>query len=71
MAYTGLNQLDQANKNYREALRINPEYANAWYGLGITYYRQGKRDKVREIYQTLRKLDPAKAEQYFNTLILP
>jgi len=26
---------------------------------------------VREIYQTLRKLDPAMAEKYFNSFILP
>ena len=48
-----------------------PEYALAWNNLGVAYYLQGQRDKVREIYQTLRKLDPAMAEKYFNALILP
>ena len=30
-----------------------------------------ERSKMRDIYQALRKLDPARAELYFNTYILP
>ncbi len=70
-AYGILKHYGQATQALREALRIQPENAGAWYNLGVTYYRQGQRDKVREIYQTLRKLDPARADKYFNAFILP
>jgi tetratricopeptide (TPR) repeat protein len=69
--YYFVKQYDQAIQAFREALRIEPEEAGAWYSLGIVYYDQGQRAKVREIYQTLRKLDLALAEQYFNAFILP
>ena len=32
----------QAISHYRQALQIKPNYANAWYGLGETYYKQGQ-----------------------------
>jgi tetratricopeptide (TPR) repeat protein len=70
-AYNVLKKYDLAVQAFRETLRILPERATAWFGLGTAYYFQGKRDKVREIYQTLRKLDPAMADKYFNELILP
>jgi Flp pilus assembly protein TadD len=52
-------------------VRIQPENADAWYHLGVAYARLGERGKTREIYQVLRKLDPSRAERYFNTYILP
>ena len=70
-AYMRTNQYDQSVQAFREALRIQPEDADAWRALGFAYYFQGQRDKVREIYQTLRKLDPAMAKTYFNALMLP
>jgi tetratricopeptide (TPR) repeat protein len=69
--YNNFKQYDQAIQAYREALRIAPEDAEAWYSLGASYYLQGQRDKVREVYPILRKLDPAMADRYFNTFILP
>jgi tetratricopeptide (TPR) repeat protein len=66
-----LKQPDEAIRAYQEALRIQPRYAMAWYDLGKVYCFQGEREKVREIYHTLRKIDPALAVKYFNALILP
>ena len=51
------NQPQPASVRYR---------AEAWYN-----YSQGNHRKVREIYQTLRKLDMELADKYFNALILP
>ncbi|SDA14314.1 Tetratricopeptide repeat-containing protein [Nitrosospira sp. Nsp18] len=56
---------------YRDALRIQPENPDAWYSLGLAYAHLDERDRMRGIYQTLRKLDLARAERYFNTYILP
>jgi len=32
----------QAITHYRQALQTKPNYSNAWYGLGETYYKQGQ-----------------------------
>jgi hypothetical protein len=50
---------------------LQPENADAWYNLGVDYAILDERDRIREIYQTLRKLDSSRAERYFNTYILP
>ena len=52
-------------------LRSQPENATSWGALGPVYLLQGQRDKVREIYQVLRKLDPIEADKYFNARMLP
>ncbi|MEO6825625.1 MAG: hypothetical protein ABI167_13030 [Nitrosospira sp.] len=52
-------------------MRIQPENADAWYNLGVNYALLGERGKIRGVYQALRKLDPPRAERYFNTYMLP
>lgn len=72
MTYFDIKYYDKAIQAFSAALRIKSEDAAfIWYTLGLCYANQGQRDKVREIYQTLRKLDPAMADRYFNQLILP
>jgi tetratricopeptide (TPR) repeat protein len=68
---SNIKQYDQGVKAFKEAVRIQPDCAEAWRNLGATYYMQGKRDKVREIHAILRKLDSVMAEEYFNAFILP
>ena len=63
IAYALLQQYDQAIQAYREALRIQPNFTIAWYNLGTAYAFKGQRVMPREIYQTLRKLDPTMAEE--------
>lgn len=69
--YGKMNKYEQANQAFLEAIRIEPEYADAWGSLGSLYARQGLRDKVLEVYSTLKKLDSSKAEIFFKTFILP
>ncbi len=40
----------EAEKNYRQALEINPKYARAWYNLGILYQDVKKNLKESEKY---------------------
>ncbi|MEA3341475.1 MAG: tetratricopeptide repeat protein, partial [Chloroflexota bacterium] len=43
-------RLDEAIRKYQAALRINPNYAEAHYSLGVTYGLQGRRDEtIREV----------------------
>ena len=64
IAYGNLKKYGLAILAYEEAVRIEPEKASAWFNMGVAYYFQDKREKVREIYQVLRKLDLTMAEEY-------
>jgi cytochrome c-type biogenesis protein CcmH/NrfG len=69
--YDDLKLYGEAAEAYAETVRIQPENADAWYKLGVDYAILGERARIREVYQALRKLDSKRAEQYFNTYILP
>jgi tetratricopeptide (TPR) repeat protein len=69
--YHELKQHAHAIHAYREALHIQPENPGAWYNLGVNYALLGERGKIRGVYQALRKLDPSRAERYFNAYMLP
>ncbi|WON75302.1 tetratricopeptide repeat-containing serine protease family protein [Nitrosospira sp. Is2] len=71
MTYDDLKLYGEAAEAYAETVRVQPENADAWYKLGVDYAILGERVKVRGVYQALRKLDTKRAEQYFNTYILP
>lgn len=43
--------LDQAVEQYNAAIALNPSYGNAYYKLGVCYYRMGQLDKALEAFQ--------------------
>ena len=71
VTYDELKLHGEAVEAYRKTVVLQPENADAWYNLGVDYAILDERDRIREIYQTLRKLDSFRAERYFNTYILP
>jgi tetratricopeptide (TPR) repeat protein len=62
-AYRDGNRLDRAMSAYREAARLEPEFARAWFELGAAYIRLGERDEVLVVLERLKKLDPMLAEE--------
>ena len=50
-------------------MRIGPTNAESWNNLGVAYFFQNQHDKVREVYSTLRKLNPAMADKYASALM--
>ena len=38
--------------------------------LGVAYKQEGRTNQVMEVYQTLRRLDPAQADKFFNAVVL-
>lgn len=50
---------EKANEYYREALRIDPNFAFAWDNMGLNYRRMNQFDKAIEAYENSLKLDPA------------
>jgi tetratricopeptide (TPR) repeat protein len=47
-----------------QAIRRDPDDAEAYYRRGDTYYRQGNYDKAIEDYSQAIRLDPGNAEYY-------
>jgi cytochrome c-type biogenesis protein CcmH/NrfG len=71
MTYDDLKLYVEAAEAYTETVRIQPENAEAWYKLGVDYALLDERGRLRDVYRALRSLDSERAEQYFNTYILP
>ena len=38
--YVIVEELEKALAAFRTALRIDPRHYNAWYGIGLTYFKQ-------------------------------
>ena len=59
-------RLDEAVASYRNALAINPNYAEAHNNLGIALKAQGKLDEAIASYQRAIAINPDYAEAHFN-----
>jgi tetratricopeptide (TPR) repeat protein len=57
-AYRDSRRLDRAIPAYREAARLEPGFAQAWFELGSAYVRIGQREEAGQILVPLEKLDP-------------
>jgi len=66
-----LGRYREAIEAFREALRLKPDFALAWYDLAIAYEISGNRSAALEAVQQLRRLDPRMADKLFNDLIRP
>ncbi len=64
LAYQRKDDLDRAIADYSEAIRLDPKYAEAYYGRGLTY--RNKDDVERADYSEAIRLEPQVAAAYFN-----
>jgi tetratricopeptide (TPR) repeat protein len=60
-AYRDTHRLDRAIAAYREAVRLEPQFAGGWFGLGSALARIGDREEARMALERLEKLDSALA----------
>lgn len=51
---------------FEHAVRIEPEYANAHFGIGVAHYNLGKKDKALTFFSKAAKLGHAKASTILN-----
>ncbi len=52
-------KLPQAEDAFRQALAAFPDYADAWYDLGVVALKRGRKDDALEDFQTAAQKDPS------------
>jgi len=57
-AYRDAGRLDRAMAGYREAVRLQPEFARGWFELGAVSIRIGEFEEAKAALDQLEKLDP-------------
>ena len=62
-SYAELDRDLPAAAAYREAVQLNGEFAQAWFGLGRASSRLGRRDEYEKALKALERLDPALAQK--------
>ena len=62
---------DKAIQSFEEALKLNPKFSEAIFGLGTAYQQMGKHEQVDALYPRLRKGNPQMAKLYFKMYLLP
>jgi tetratricopeptide (TPR) repeat protein len=49
-------KLEEAIAQYQQALRLNPNFAEAYYNLGTALYKQGRQDAALTQFKQAREL---------------
>ncbi len=57
-AYAKLGFFPDAATAFQEAIKLKPDYTDAWYNLGWAYTRAGKSSEAADVFQQLLKLTP-------------
>ena len=56
---------DKAIETYKKAIEIRPDYANAYFNMGLSYVKKGNYDKVIEAYKKCIEYEPENARAYY------
>ena len=56
----------EAIEAYKEAIKINPNYAEAYFNLGVSYIMLKDGPSAYEQYKKLLELDPQLAEELYH-----
>ena len=70
IAYGSLNQIKEAEKFYRKAIEIEPNFFKPYSNLSLALKDQGKLEEAIEVANKALKLQPSSAEVYNNLGIL-
>ena len=68
IAYVGKGEYFRAIQAFTEALRHDPNNAEAWANRGIAYARKGEVDRAIQDYDQAIQISPSLANAYYNRL---
>jgi len=66
VAYSNLNDFENARETFQKVLHIKPDYAKVHNNLGNLYIKQKMPDKAFEEFKTAARLDPTNSYIHFN-----
>jgi predicted Zn-dependent protease len=69
--YVVMGDTNKALRAYQEAQRLAPSDPETLEELGILYAKNGEKEKTREVWEALNKVDKVRAERLFAAYILP
>ena len=58
-------KIDAGIQDFNQVIRINPQYANAYYLRGLLYSKQGKIDTAIQDFNRAIKINPQYADAYY------
>ena len=64
--YTELGQFDLAIENYKKALLIKPDHADAFCNIGIAFQKKGELEIAIQNYKKAIKINPLHASAHYN-----
>jgi Flp pilus assembly protein TadD len=64
--YCNLKQYEDAIKAHNNALKIDPNYCEAWVNMGVTYRKKGDYDKAEDCYNKAMLIDPNDPQLWSN-----
>lgn len=70
-AHLDAKNLDKAIVSFNEALKLNPRFSEAMYGLGTARFAKGEVEFAKELYPMIRKYNPEIAKLYFMAYLVP
>lgn len=56
--YVMIEELEKALSCFRAAVRVDPRHYNAWYGIGLTYYKQERFQLAEFYYRKALNINP-------------
>jgi predicted TPR repeat methyltransferase len=60
--------LKESAEAYQQAIRLKPDFARAYYNLGVCHVAAGNTDAALEQYHLLRSLDADRAARLYNVI---
>ncbi len=63
-----VSDVEREIEELKQAIRINPDDADAHFDLGVAYHFSNDRGSAMEQYKILKTLDPERANKLFNLI---
>ena len=60
------NRLDAALQEYAEAIKVNPNFSEAYYNLGLVLHRQGEKEAAITAYRQSLVINPTSVAALYN-----